>query len=72
MTAAASVESVRHLVVRAPNWVGDVVMCTPALRAPSRFIARIRADCSSVVGSNTTSSVILSMFPSRQLLTETF
>ncbi len=26
-------DSVRHVCVRAPNWVGDVVMATPALRA---------------------------------------
>ena len=25
-------ESIKRLVVRAPNWIGDAVMCEPALR----------------------------------------
>ena len=25
-------ESIHRLVVRAPNWIGDAVMCEPALR----------------------------------------
>lgn len=30
---SSSTETVRHLVVRAPNWVGDLVMATPVLEA---------------------------------------
>jgi heptosyltransferase-2 len=30
-------ESVRHIVVRGPNWLGDAVMCEPALRGLRRL-----------------------------------
>src|SRR6185503_11817793 len=33
MTRAAPTDRLRHLVLRAPNWVGDLVMATPLLEA---------------------------------------
>src|SRR5688572_15310325 len=33
MVRAALTDRLRHLVVRAPNWVGDLVMATPLLEA---------------------------------------
>lgn len=36
MARAAPVDRLRHLVIRAPNWVGDLVMATPLLEAAVR------------------------------------
>ena len=33
---------IRNILIRCPNWVGDLVMCTPALRSVRRYFKEAR------------------------------